>query len=81
MELPEAARSMVEHTIQKNTNILLVRFIEQFVKRVIPAQQGVDVVIIIGVVTMIGSRGKDRVEIKSRDPQVLQIIQFFGDPV
>ena len=81
MELPEAARSMVEHTIQNDANILLMRLIEQFAKCIIPAKQGIDVVIIIGVVTMIGSRSKDRVEIKSRDPQVLQIIQFFSDAV
>src|ERR1043166_9135851 len=79
VELPEAARGVIEHAIQDNPNILLMSLIEQFPEGFIPAQQWVNRIIIIGVITMVGSGSKDRVEIESRDPQVFQVVEFFGN--
>src|SRR5689334_17719512 len=71
MKLPEAARRMIEDSIEHNTNIFLVSFLQQFHKCNVATEQQVHVEIIIGVVTMIRSGGKNGVEIKSRDSQIL----------
>ena len=55
VKLPEAARGVIEHTIQDNPNLLLMSLIEQIPEGFIPAQQWVNRIIIIGVITMVGS--------------------------
>ena len=57
---------MVEDTVQDDADIFLVRLIKQKTKCRIAAEQGVYVVVIKGVVTVIRSRSQDRGEIKSR---------------
>src|SRR5258706_5076249 len=81
MELPEAARGMVKNTIQNDANIFLVGFLEQKLKCRIATEQRVYGVIIISVVTVIRSGGKDRVEIKSRDSQILEIVESLCNSV
>ena len=48
---------------------------------VVTAQQGVYIVKVISVVTVIRSGCKYWVEIKSRNSQLFQVIQFFNDPI
>src|SRR5919106_1418526 len=81
MKLPEAARSVVEDTIHYDANVFLMRLFKQFVERMVPAQQWINSVIIIGMVTVISGRGKNRVEIESRNPQIPQIIEPFSNAV
>ncbi len=55
--------------------------IQQETQAVVAAEKRVDVVIVVRVITMIGSRSKDRVEVQRRDSQILQVIEILGDPI
>src|SRR4026207_1999044 len=68
MELPEAARGMVEHPVKHNTDTFLMSLFEQLSECLIPAKRAVNRVIVKSVVTMVGGGSKDRVEIQSGDP-------------
>src|SRR5688572_24164948 len=81
VKLPETARTVVENTIQDNAHIPFVCLLEQFVERLLPAEQGVDSVKIKGMVAVVSSGGKDRIQIQRGDAQILQIVQLFGDPI
>ena len=48
---------------------------------IIPAEQWIDVVVIIGMVAMVRGRSKDRVEIERGGPQIFQIIYFLSNAV
>src|ERR1041384_4957828 len=71
---------MIEDTVQNDPNIVPVSLFEQLQEGGIPAKQRIDGIIIVGMITMVGGRGKDRVEIESRDPQGFQVIQVLRNP-
>ena len=81
VKLPEAAETMVEDTVENDAHILFVRLLEQFVECRLPAQQGVDAEKIKGMVTVVGSRGENRIQIEGGDAQIFEIIQLFCDAV
>jgi hypothetical protein len=63
MKLPEAARGVIEDAIQHHANFAPVRFIQEEAEPIIAAEKRVDVVVIVGVITMVGSRSKYGVEV------------------
>src|SRR5829696_500175 len=81
MELPEATRCMIKYTIQDHVHLALVRFIEQESQRIVASKQRVDIVKVIGVITVIRSGCKYWVEVEGRNSQLFQVIQFFNDPI
>ena len=78
MELPETAAGMIEYAVEYHAHIFLVRFIEQFAQGLVAAQERVNVVIVVGVVTVIGCRCKDWREINGVCPKLLDGIKMFG---
>ena len=78
VKLPKTAAGMVEDTVQHHADAAFVGFIQQEAQGFIAAQQWVYIIVIVGMVAVIGRRGKDRVEVNGSDPQVFQVIQFFG---
>ena len=72
---------MVEDTVENDAHILFMRLLEQFVECRLPAQQGVDAEKIKGMVTVVGSGGKNRIQIEGGDAQIFEIIQLFCDAV
>ena len=70
---------MVEDTVENDAHILFMRLLEQFVECRLPAQQGVDAEKIKGMVTVVGSRGENRIQIEGGDAQIFEIIQLFCD--
>jgi hypothetical protein len=81
MELPEPARGVVEYAIENHAHVLFMGFIEQRPQGAVAAQHWVHVVVVEGVVAVIRSGGKDRVEIERRDPEILDVVEPFSDPI
>jgi cysteine synthase A len=55
--------------------------VEQVTQRLVPAEERVYIIVIVGMVAVIGRRGKNGIQIQRIDAEVFQIIQFFGNAV
>ncbi len=75
VEWKETAADMIEDAIQNDPHALAVCRGEQIVERRVAAQQRIDLEIIAGVITVIGRRLKDGIQIKCIDAKILQVIQ------
>ena len=59
MEGPEATTGMIEDAIEDDPHAAVVRLIQELSQGGIAPEQGVDLVVIIGVVAVVGGRGKN----------------------
>ena len=81
VELPQSAAGVVEHSIENHPHIPLMGILQQFAERVVAPQQGIDVMIVVCVIPVIGGRCKNRREVEGIDPQVLQVVQALYDSI
>ena len=70
---------MVEHAIQDNAHAQLIGMLDQVVKILLRAEVGIDLVVILCVVAVVGTGVEDRIKVKSVDAQRGQIIQVLID--
>ena len=78
MKLVEPSAGVVEDPIQHHADAAGVDCVQHLAKRLVPAQDGIHLVVVVGVVAVVGRRLKDGVEVDSGDPQFLQIAQSLS---
>src|SRR4026209_2016704 len=79
MELPEPAAGVVEDPIERDPQPAAVGDVQQFAQRVVAAEEGVDMEVVVGVIAMVGGRLEDRRQVDRGDPKALQVIEFLED--
>ena len=77
VEREESAASMVENAIQHDANSTFMCGIEQGFEGFVSAKQGIDLVVIVSVVAVVGRGLEYRVEVNRGDAEVFQIIQLL----
>ena len=78
--LPRIA-AVVEHAVKDQAHPLFLRVVTQAQQRRIAAKLRVNATVILGIVFMHAGSDKYRVQIKRRDAKLLQLRQFFADPI
>ena len=81
VEGPEAAARVVEDTVEHDADAAGVGGVEQFAQRVVAAEQGVDLVVVVRVVAVVGRRGEDGIQIEGGNAQVVQVVEVVDDAV
>ncbi len=71
---------VVEHPVEQQLDIGSVQRLHQADKVFFGAQLGIDAVKVLGVVSVVRRRVKDRVEPHRADPGVFQVIDFTSNP-
>jgi len=77
VELEEAPAGVVEDPIQHNADAAAVRLVQQAAQGGIPAEDGIDLQVVVGMVAVVGGGLEDRRKVNGIDAQVLQVIQLF----
>ena len=77
-KLKETPASMVENAVQDDPDVMIMGHLQELLKGLIPAQDRIDGEIIMGVITMIGCRGKNGVQVKCIDAKINQVSHFIG---
>ncbi len=78
VELEETAAGVVEDTIQHDAHPPPVGLIQQGVERPVSAQDGIDPVIVVGVIAVVGGGLEDGVKVDGGEPEVLEIVEALG---
>ena len=81
MKRPEAAATVVEHTVEHQTHAAAVHGSDQGIECCVPAQQRINLEVVVGVITVVGGGAENRREVEARDPHVLQLIQRLDHAV
>jgi hypothetical protein len=81
VEGPEAAARVVEDAVENNADVAGVGGVEELAQGVVAAEQGIDLVVVVRVVAVVGRGGKDGVQVEGRDAQVVQIVEIVDDAV
>ena len=79
MECPEAATGMVEDPIDHDPHRSCMSFVQQLAKGGFPAEQRIHLHVVEGVVTVIGCRTEDRIQIEGVDTQLCQVVEPVDD--
>ena len=80
-EWEEAPAGMVENAIQNDAYSTLMCRIQEGLKSFISSEEGINQVIIVRVIPVVGSRLEDRIEIDRIDAKVFEVIQLFVNPI
>ena len=75
IELIEAPAGVIEHPVEDDTHAAPVRRVEQPCERGIPAEERVNLVIVVRVIAMIRGRLKDGAEIQRVNAKVREIVE------
>ena len=71
---------MTEDAVEDDADAALPGSCDEAAKILDIAKHGIDLVIIPRIIVMIALGLKDGVEVNARDPKILQVVQFFGNP-
>ena len=67
---------MVEHAIQYNAHAQLIGMLDQVIEILLRAKVGIDLVVILRVIGMVGTCIEDRIKVKRVDTQRFQVISI-----
>ena len=76
VEVTAVAARMAEHAVQNDADAFFLRQFHQIMELLIRPQNGVNLMIIAGIVMMIAFRFKHGIEINDADAELLQIIEL-----
>src|SRR5690606_3318983 len=79
VELEEAAASVVEYAGDDHAEPVRVGRFQHLEKGRIAAEQGIDDVVVVRVIAVVGGRGEDGVEVDGVDAQRLEVIELLDD--
>ena len=79
MERPETAAGVVEDAVEDDLHAARVGRVEQLAQRRVAAQQRVDHLVVVRVVTVVGRRGEDGIQVQRRDAELAQVVEMLGD--
>ena len=77
VERPEAPPRVVEDAIEDDPHAPLVGDVEQLAKGTVPAQQRIDMEVVVRVVAMVRRRLEDRREIDRRDTELVEVVEVL----
>ena len=69
-------RHVVEHAIQYNAHAQLIGMLDQVIEILLRAKVGIDLVVILRVIGMVGTCIEDRIKVKRVDTQRFQVISI-----
>ena len=78
VELKEAPAAVVEHAVQHHPDAPAVGLVDQVAQGLVAAQHGVDLVVVVRVVTVVTGGLKHRAEVNGVHAQALKVIEFIG---
>ena len=81
IESHEVPSTMIENTINDNTDPFFMAVLHQFSELFIRTKAGIDMIVVQKVIFMIFPCCKDRVDINGIDTKLRQIIYVFCDPL
>src|SRR5579872_926031 len=79
VEVKTVGRSVIEDSIEDKPHSAPVHFLLQRSECGIAAERGVDVQIIVGIVTVVGARLEYRRQVEGVDAQGLRVVQLVLD--
>ena len=71
MKGPKATAGMIEDAVEDDPHAPVVGRIQQLAQGGVAPEQGVNLIVIIGVVAVVGGRGEDRGQVQRGDAEVL----------
>ena len=66
---------MIEHAIQNDVDLFFAGVFHQILPILLRAKVGIDLIVILGVVAVVGTRIEDRVEINGGNAEGLEIVE------
>ena len=78
VELKEPTAGVVEDPVKNDPDPSLVCSSEHRIERLVASEHGVDSEVIVGVIAMVRGALKDRVEPKSVNPELGEVVELVG---
>ena len=79
VERPEATTGVVEDAVEDDAHPPAVRHVEQLAQRLVPAEQRVDMEVVVRVVAVVRRGLEDRRQVDRRNAEVLQVVEPLDD--
>jgi hypothetical protein len=79
VEGPEPAPGVIEHAVEDQAHAPRMDGVQELSKRRVPAQERVDLEVVVGVVAVVRGRAEYRGQVERGHPEVGELIEPFGD--